>query len=139
MQNLVDLVMPKLLYMNLTSIYIHCLHCYSTWLPQMQRNAKKLQCIISGIIVASISMLVEKRHGNTQRIILILLTLVKLQIEVYIAMKESSTLPACMINDHSNRVKQKFDGSFASVRSRGCRHHRNFFHCFRDILTVQKL
>ena len=41
MQNLVSLLMPKLLYMYLTSIYIHCLHCYSTWRPEMQRNSKK--------------------------------------------------------------------------------------------------
>ena len=41
MPNLVSLLKPKLLYMYLTSIYIHCLHCYSTWRLEMQRNSKK--------------------------------------------------------------------------------------------------
>ena len=48
-------------------------------------------------------MLVEKRHGNTSRIILIILTPVQLWIAVSIAMKKSSTQPACMINDLDNR------------------------------------
>ena len=39
-------------------------------------------------------MLVEKWHGNTSQIILIILTLAQLEIEVYIA---------CTINDQHNR------------------------------------
>ena len=60
-------------------------------------------------------MLVKKQHGKTSRIILIILTLVQLQITVSVAMKHSSKLPACMINNEGNWVKQKFDSSFASV------------------------
>ena len=50
----------------------------------------------------NIFILVEKRNGNISRIILIILTLVQLQITVSIAIKRSSNLPACMINNKGN-------------------------------------